>query len=108
MEKKNENITEELTQEVEKLMKFVKFSQAIKNKILKKNKKFEKTISKEVRQSQVKTMQSRKASIECSFDELEEQLKQGKIKKIKKTIQAIKKAVQDTMEFALRLMNKQK
>ena len=30
MEKKNENITEELTQEVEKLMKFVKFSQAIK------------------------------------------------------------------------------
>ena len=25
-------------------------------------------------------MQSRKASIECSFDELEEQLKQGKIK----------------------------
>ena len=54
MEKKNENITEELTQEVEKLMKFVKFSQAIKNKILKKNKKFEKTISKEVRQSQVK------------------------------------------------------
>ena len=53
-------------------------------------------------------MQSRKASIECSFDELEEQLKQGKIKKIKKTIQAIKKAVQDTMEFALRLMNKQK
>ena len=47
-------------------------------------------------------------SKKCSFDELEEQLKQGKIKKIKKTIQAIKKAVQDTMEFALRLMNKQK
>ena len=41
MEKKTENITEELTQEVEKLMKFVKFSQAIKNKILKKNKKFD-------------------------------------------------------------------
>ena len=40
MEKKNENITEELTQEVEKLMKFVKFSQAIKNKILKKKNKF--------------------------------------------------------------------
>ena len=59
-------------------------------------------------QSQVKTIQLRKASIECSFDELEEQLKQGKIKKIKKTISVIKKAVLETMEFSLSLMNKRK
>ena len=38
MEKKNENITEELTQEVEKLMKFVKFSQAKISALKKKNK----------------------------------------------------------------------
>ena len=108
MKERNENITEELTQEVEKLMQFVKILQVVKNKILKKNKNFEETISKEVIQSQVKTIQLRKASIECSFDELEEQLKQGKIKKIKKTISVIKKAVLETMEFSLSLMNKRK
>ena len=106
MKERNENITEELTQEVEKLMQFVKILQVVKNKILKKNKNFEETISKEVIQSQVKTIQLRKASIECSFDELEEQLKQGKIKKIKKTISVIKKAVLETMEFSFSIKKK--
>ena len=36
MKERNENITEELTQEVEKLMQFVKILQVVKNKILKK------------------------------------------------------------------------
>ena len=48
MKERNENITEELTQEVEKLMQFVKILQVVKNKILKKNKNFEETISKEL------------------------------------------------------------
>ena len=34
MKERNENITEELTQEVEKLMQFVKILQVVKNKIL--------------------------------------------------------------------------